>query len=417
MSKKNAPIVGAKPVLVIEDVDIITRVIKGKEVDVVIDKVENFIALLRKCGLSVAFNDMRNRIEFTDIYGNNVSDTVSLDTIESKFAEIAQQYGLTPGFCMKHILHAALLNRYHPAAWLLGNTQWDGTDRVTPWVKLVHAEDANQENVLRAILKAILKCWYGKVEFKFMPVIYSQKNSWRKTSLVKMLGAGIPGGCLAAQFIDGSKDNLMAITSSFVTEIGELEATLNRRAETGKLKSLIGSTEDVYRLPYGRDVKGHPRRTIFISTSNHKRVIRDETLVSRLPYINLTAPVGVEDMQQLMGLTYNNGEYEIVDINEWRQFWAQVRDMDEAVIDDAKLTQKGVEENLERSVAYDSLLENIADGFLRRNGGFSEGDARAAVGAAFKPKEVREALKKLVCDGILVRKAINGIRRYHVVNM
>ena len=86
--------------------------------------------------------------------------------------------------------------------------------------------------------------------------------------------------CIGAQYFtegavfDGSKDKIMANTSSWITELGELPRSMK---DNDSMKAFITSPADKYRSPYDKKEDTHPRFTSFGATTNENVFLKDDT--------------------------------------------------------------------------------------------------------------------------------------------
>ena len=86
--------------------------------------------------------------------------------------------------------------------------------------------------------------------------------------------------CIGAQyftegaFFDGSKDRVMANTSSWITELGELPRSMK---DNDSMKAFITNATDKYRAPYDKKEEEHPRLTSFGATTNENAFLKDDT--------------------------------------------------------------------------------------------------------------------------------------------
>lgn len=74
-------------------------------------------------------------------------------------------------------------------------------------------------------------------------------------------------------FFDGSKDKVMANTSAWITELGELPRSMK---DSDSMKAFITSPADKYRVPYDRKEETHPRFTSFGATTNEDNFLKDD---------------------------------------------------------------------------------------------------------------------------------------------
>jgi predicted P-loop ATPase len=112
-----------------------------------------------------------------------------------------------------------------------------------------------------------------------------------KSRSLRILGG--PYYMLATESFD-SKDLLQSLHGALVVEIGELDSMSRSRIE--RAKSIISSPVDKFRGAYERNVREHPRRCIWVGTTNRGDYGNDETGMRRI------WPVRVGDVLDLVGL-------------------------------------------------------------------------------------------------------------------
>ena len=71
------------------------------------------------------------------------------------------------------------------------------------------------------------------------------------------------------------KDFYLILTGSLIMEIAELDSF--KKAEVTRIKQVISSPHDYYRVPYGRDAQVYPRMCVFVGTTNEREYLKDTT--------------------------------------------------------------------------------------------------------------------------------------------
>ena len=72
-----------------------------------------------------------------------------------------------------------------------------------------------------------------------------------------------------------TKDFFMLFPGKLIVEIAELDGF--SKAEVTRIKQVITCTVDRYRKPYGRGADDHPRRCVFVGSTNELKYLRDPT--------------------------------------------------------------------------------------------------------------------------------------------
>ncbi len=77
-------------------------------------------------------------------------------------------------------------------------------------------------------------------------------------------------------FNPNNKDSVKQAISTWICELGELDATF-RKSYIGDIKSFLSLDQDEIRLPYSAAPGRYPRRTVFFASVNDQRFLVDET--------------------------------------------------------------------------------------------------------------------------------------------
>ena len=156
----------------------------------------------------------------------------------------------------------------------LESLTWDGVERLdTALIDYLGAED----NVYtRAVLRktmaaACARAVIGGVKFDTMPILVGPQGIGKSTFL----------GALGREWFTDSlttfegKDAAELIQGKWIVEVGELSALWNR--EINAIKQFLSKVNDDYRGAYDRRASEHPRRCVFIGTTNSDEFLRDMT--------------------------------------------------------------------------------------------------------------------------------------------
>lgn len=163
---------------------------------------------------------------------------------------------------------------YNPLVDYLRGLKWDGTKRLSNWLTTYLGAERTELN--RAIGRAFL---ISAVARGLKPgcqadhvLCLEGAQGTGKSTIVRILGGGWTQENLPDMH---SKDGMAALGGAWFVEVSELTAITRAEVETGK--SYLSRTVDRFRLPYGRHVIEHPRRCVFIATTNEQTYLRDNT--------------------------------------------------------------------------------------------------------------------------------------------
>lgn len=104
-----------------------------------------------------------------------------------------------------------------------------------------------------------------------MVVLESEQGKYKSSAL------GVIGGRWYAEAHESvtNKDFFMALQGVMLMEIAELDSF--SRAETTKVKQVITCRSDRFRVPFGRVSQNHPRRNVFVGSTNQNSYLMDST--------------------------------------------------------------------------------------------------------------------------------------------
>lgn len=240
-----------------------------------------FMEWLDKRGFLIRKNMITHEIEISGMgtYYDSESLRANLHTVI--FNEIQYDHACTSALVRDLIPLVASANRYNPVVDLLHSSPtWDGVDRFESLCSVLGIYDNDD------LSKILLRKWM----MQSVSLLFNDDNSpfgadgvltlrgeqgLGKTRFFELLSMK-PEFIRLGQYLDfGDKDTIIRCTSSWITELGEIEQTFRTSPE--KLKAFITSPMDHYRVPYGHTDAHVLRRTSFCATANSERPLVDPT--------------------------------------------------------------------------------------------------------------------------------------------
>lgn len=214
-------------------------------------------------------------------------------------------HGITP-----HVIEAATWTfalrrkRSEPQEWISSLT-WDGTPRIEQFFT-THM-GAVDNPYMRAIS---MNFWVSMVARALEPgckadcaVILEGPQGGKKSQACAAIGGKWHCECNAPA---SDKDFLMSMRGRLLIEIAELDSFA--RTDPATVKKVLTCREDVFRPPYGREVVSHPRRCVFIGTTNQSEYLFDETGARRfwpVAVSDIKIPEIKRDREQLFAEAYH----------------------------------------------------------------------------------------------------------------
>jgi len=225
-------------------------------------KTNDFIKAIGSSGAILAMNEMADRIE---VNGKPISDHLGAVILNR-----LRDMGLQGEVRMKDaMLEMAYRNRYHPIKdYLAGLPEWDGLDHITHLLdhfryKQGH-EDSSRVFMRRWLIGCVTKIMYQ--EQTFMLVIDGPQGIG-KSEWAKWLGSQMPAYTIEGGIKPDDKDSFIRLISTWIWEVGELQAT-TRRADVEALKDFITRSVVTVRMPFARFDTHKPACASLVGTIN-----------------------------------------------------------------------------------------------------------------------------------------------------
>lgn len=156
------------------------------------------------------------------------------------------------------------------------SVKWDGVNRLENiFIDFLGASNSwyTKEITKRWFVGIIKRAYNPGCKFELVPVLYGGQGIG-KSDLVRSI--------FPNSFVDNlvgmsakNKDDLQKLNSKMIAEIGELRAF--NTSNTDDIKNFTSSQNDNYRTPYDTIPKDHPRKTVFIGTTNKTTFLKDNT--------------------------------------------------------------------------------------------------------------------------------------------
>lgn len=289
----------------------------------VLNTAENLAAMLKHLGYTIQKNAMTLEIEVTSF---DEPRFCSLDSIKSNLISWSQRLGLPKVAIDDHIVALAEKNSVHPIKSWLDSGEWDGVKRVSKVISCLNAKSNDfAELILKKWLTGCVASLYEETfSSKLVPVLQGEQ-SFMKTSAISRICSVVENAFLEGAELDpDNKDSVLSVIKSFVVELGELERT--SKNSQGSLKAFITKSKDTVRPPYGRTEIHKQRQTSLIATVNGTDFLKDETGSSRYAVIELDEAINIDELNKLLGWSYQNGRIRLASPELLKQFWLEIKD-------------------------------------------------------------------------------------------
>ncbi|MFM5003111.1 VapE domain-containing protein [Aeromonas hydrophila] len=334
---------------------------RGHDNGKVLRTADNLQALMEHCSYSGRYNLMTAESEV--ICNGQQRLDMSAAQQRSMLIDACQRFGLPDQAIDDHLTAICQNHSYHPVReWLDAGGVWDGQDRLTGVIQTLRARD-NQyaQQVMKPWLVGCVAALYEKrFSSKLVPVLQGgqsfMKSAWI-TRVCSVMAGAVGDGSLNPD----KPDDVRRVCSHWVNELAELESTT--RHETGGLKAFITRNADKFRVPYARDFTIKPRQTSFIGTVNGSEFLKDQTGNTRFAVIEMVEPAMIDFLNCFLGWEWKAGRITLVDPEQLRQFWLQVKTLYDAgeswFLDDATSKQAAIanENHTDKGAYYAAIVE------------------------------------------------------------
>ena len=240
--------------------------------------------ILTERGISLKYNIITDTVEITG-YSVNDDGGDSDNPRESLSVELEDDLGGEYTCCGKKRIFdlinlIAEQNQYNPVLDMFAGASWDGEDHLNELYKALGIEDDELSKTL--VLKWI---WQGHilVRNKHGHVVGSEgmlvltgAQGKGKTSFFRRMAVRPDLFHEGGKINSKDKDDQRRVITTWIAELGELDATF-KRTDVGSLKGFLSRSMDEYRLAYGACDKVRPRRTNLGATVNEDIFLVDQT--------------------------------------------------------------------------------------------------------------------------------------------
>lgn len=237
-------------------------------------------------------------------------------------------------------------NVVSPAKNLIEPVEWDGVSRLPEIFSILGISgDELSETLVKKWLIQCVSLLYNSVASPFGAdgvLVLVGKQGIGKTCFFRRLAVEnvLFGEGRSLTFAD--KDTLISATGYWITELGEIEATL--KGDRERLKAFITSTVDEYRRAYARAATKALRRTSFCGSANSADFLTDQTGNRRF----WTVPVEKIDLERLDKLNV-------------LQLWAEIKTLSDADRQAFRLTPEEREKLANRNCSHTQFLPAEAE--------------------------------------------------------
>ena len=276
-----------------------------------LETVGNLRAIADNCGVVVRYNVIKKEDEILiPDAGWSIDNgkTASITWLQSECHKVEMRTSNIKNF----VTLLADSNQFNPVTEWIESVGWDGTPRLDAFYDTVQEDtekcSAKMKRIvmMRWAVSAIAAAFspngiMARGVLVFQGVQYSGKTRWIDALAPKGMELIKTGRALNVH----DKDSVKQIVSSWISELGELDATF-KKSDIAALKAFITSDTDELRRPYAAAESRYARRTVFAASVNESKFLQDDTGNSRfwvIPIISINHAHQL-DMQQVWAEFY-----------------------------------------------------------------------------------------------------------------
>lgn len=213
-----------------------------------------------------------NKVLGEDTTGDwsDATDSMLRIYLERRYHLVFNKGNITDG-----VVSAAHRHSFDPVKRRIESVKWDGKPRVTTYfIDCLGAENNAYTKDITAtwLVGAIARVYHPGVKFEIVLILTGKQGIGKSTTIRNLFPDKYTDNL---EGLGKNKDDYQQLVGSWLIEIGELSAMAKTDIE--RMKSFISGQNDRYRPSYGRRAVNHPRRCVFIGTTNQEDYLKDET--------------------------------------------------------------------------------------------------------------------------------------------
>lgn len=175
---------------------------------------------------------------------------------------------------MDSIVKASQEHGFDPMKERIETVKWDGQPRAeTFFIDYLGAEDNHYTRMVtrKWLAGAIARVYLPGVKFDIIPILEGAQGLGKST-LVRQLAPDYFSDDMKSM---KDKDDYQKLMGSWIIELAELSAM--NKTDIESIKNFTSAQSDYYRNTYARRPEQHPRRNVFIGSTNHRDYLKDAT--------------------------------------------------------------------------------------------------------------------------------------------
>lgn len=173
------------------------------------------------------------------------------------------------------MVSVAKANSFDPMKQRIEAVKWDGQPRAeTFFINYLGTTDNHYTRMVtrKWLAGAVARVYFPGVKFDIIPILEG-KQGLGKSTTVALLAPKYFNDNMKS--MGKNKDDYQKLTGSWIVELAELSAMNKTDIET--IKNFTSAQSDYFRNSYARFPEQHPRRNVFIGSTNQTDYLKDAT--------------------------------------------------------------------------------------------------------------------------------------------
>lgn len=228
--------------------------------------------------VTVRYNQMTKDPEIMVPGVSSVPDE-SENSNQTAAIDLLTKHGVPYARAPEQINAIAASNPYCPVRQMIESRPWDGNSRFDLFMAQIETPHYQQAHfyMRKWLIQAVAAIYLIDGLSAAGMLVLTGPQGIGKTQLIRLLASVVNDSFLEGATLDPSnKDSVMTISSHWIVELGELDATF-RKADLAQLKAFITKKVDKLRRPYARKDSEFPRRSVLAGTVNDAEFLYDNT--------------------------------------------------------------------------------------------------------------------------------------------
>jgi predicted P-loop ATPase len=253
-----------------------------------VDHKDNLAHLLKCYSIIPRYNEISKQIDWSHDEPMRLGDN-SENALTSRVISLANLNDLPTQNLATHLIGLGEASPFNPVTDYLKSLVWDNTPRIADLAnKMGHSDLAIRRTALRIFFcQACAAADHAqeaqrvnasvRAHFESVIVFVGPQGAGKTKGLRELLPTALRRYFKEGVALDPrNKDSIKLAISSWIVELGELDATF-RKADIAQLKAFLSSDTDELRMPYAPNASKFKRRTAFVGTVNDVSFLADRT--------------------------------------------------------------------------------------------------------------------------------------------